>query len=55
MVGTAITSRRSTSSWKRAPSMAMWRMRGLITLIALSACTVSGQLWQDSDMKVSKS
>jgi len=53
-VGTAITWRSFTSSWNSAPSMATCLMLGLTTLIRFSACTVSGQLWQDSDMKVSK-
>jgi hypothetical protein len=30
--------------------MATWVIRGLSTLIALSACTTSGQFWQVSDM-----
>jgi hypothetical protein len=45
--GTAITSRRCTSSWNSAPSTAVERMPGLSRLSTLSACTTSGQLWQD--------
>jgi hypothetical protein len=41
--------RASTSSWNRAPSMAVWRMRGFSTLIRFSACTTSGQFWQVSE------
>ena len=48
-VGTAITWRASTSSWNSAPSMAVWVMLGLRTLIRLSACTTSGQFWQVSE------
>ena len=29
--------------------MAVWRMRGLSTLIRFSACTTSGQFWQVSE------
>ena len=29
--------------------MAVWVMFGLSTLIRLSACTTSGQFWQDSE------
>jgi hypothetical protein len=52
--GTDITWRAATSSWKSAPSIATCRILGFRTLIRFKACTVSGQLWQDSDMKVSK-
>jgi hypothetical protein len=44
----------STSAWNSAPSIIVWLMPGLSTLIRFSACTTSGQLWQDSEMKVSK-
>ncbi len=53
-VGTASTLRASTSSWNRAPSMAVWRIRGLTMLIRLSAWTTSGQFWQVREKKVSK-
>jgi hypothetical protein len=42
-------SRFSTSSWNSAPSMATCWMRGLSTAIRFSACTTSGQFWQDSE------
>ena len=46
-IGTASTPRCSTSSGNTAPSMATWWMPGLSTAIRLSACTTSGQFWQD--------
>ena len=49
-IGTAMIWRSSTSSWNSAPSIMVWRMLGLITAIRFSACTTSGQLWQDSEM-----
>ncbi len=48
-LGTDITSRASTSSWNRAPSMASWEMRGLRIAIRFSAWTTSGQFWHDSE------
>ena len=47
--GTAMTWRASTSSWNSAPSMATCVIRGLTTLMRLSACTTSGQFWQVSE------
>src|SRR3546814_3124722 len=51
IVGTAITWRASTSAWNRPPSIAVWVMRGLTTLIRLSACTMSGQFWHESEKR----
>jgi hypothetical protein len=53
-VGTPMIWRSVTSSWNSAPSIIWWLMPGLSTAIRFSACTTSGQLWQDSEMKVSK-
>ena len=49
-VGTAMILRASTSSWNSAPSIITLSMPGLSTAIRLSACTTSGQLWQESEM-----
>ncbi len=48
--GTAMTWRRSTSSWNSAPSIITWLMLGLSAAMVFSACTTSGQFWHDSDM-----
>src|SRR5690606_371406 len=45
-VGTAMTSRLSASCLNAAPSIIVWDTPGFSTLIMLSACTTSGQLWQ---------
>jgi hypothetical protein len=49
-VGTAMILRSLTSSWNRAPSIMVLVMPGFSTAIRLSACTTSGQLWQDREM-----
>ncbi len=41
--------RASTSAGNSAPSMATWRILGLSALIRFSACTTSGQFWQESE------
>ena len=46
-VGTAMISRALTSSWKAPPSMTVVLILGLLMAISESACTTSGQLWQD--------
>ena len=43
----------STRPWNSAPSIIVLVTPGLSTAIRLRACTTSGQLWQDSEMKVS--
>ena len=43
-----------TTFWNIAPSIMVLVTPGLSTAIRLRACTTSGQLWQDSEMKVSK-
>src|SRR5471032_1763954 len=54
IIGTAMIWRSSTSFGNTPPSMVVTLMRGLITDIAFKACTTSGQLWQVSEIKVSK-
>ena len=46
---TASTCRASTSAWNSAPSIIVVRTRGFSVAIAFSACTTSGQLWQDNE------
>ena len=53
-MGTAMISRRSTSSWKAPPSMTVVLTFGFRMAMSDSACTTSGQLWQLRDMKTSK-
>ena len=48
-VGTPMMPRASISFWNTPPSIAVCVMRGFSTLIRLSACTTSGQLWQESE------
>ncbi len=45
----------STSAWNSAPSIIVARTRGFSTAIRFSACTTSGQFWQESEMNTSKS
>lgn len=47
--GTPITLRSVISFWNTAPSIAVCLMRGFSTAIRFSACTTSGQLWQESE------
>jgi hypothetical protein len=47
--GTPITLRSVISFWKVPPSIAVCLMRGFRTDIRFSACTTSGQLWQESE------
>jgi hypothetical protein len=49
-LGTAMIWRALTSSWNSAPSIITLSTPGFSTAIRLSACTTSGQLWQDSEM-----
>jgi hypothetical protein len=46
--------RASTSPWNSAPSIIVVRTPGFSTASRFSDCTTSGQLWHDSEMKISK-
>ena len=52
--GTAMTWRRSTSSWNTAPSIMVWRILGLSAAMHSAPAPRPGQLWQVSETKVSK-
>ncbi len=53
-MGTAMILRASTSCWNNAPSIMVAVILGFNAAIKFTACTTSGQLWQESDTNTSK-